>query len=102
MALFTFEGWNLLVIGASLVGFNLLTGLTTSYNSTTFVRLKPWAERHRPGQGATELVHTLNASGVAFPRTLIGLLEHYQEADSSVRLPEALLPYVGTDRLAPG
>ena len=59
--------------------------------------------RFRPAPGAKpELVHTLNASGVAFPRTLIGLLEHYQEADSSVRLPEALLPYVGTDRLAPG
>jgi seryl-tRNA synthetase len=47
-------------------------------------------------------VHTLNASGLAFPRTIIALLEHYQQADGSVLLPEALRPYVGADRLAPG
>jgi HAE1 family hydrophobic/amphiphilic exporter-1/multidrug efflux pump len=45
---------------ASLVGFNLLTGLTTSYNSTTFVRFKPWAERHKPGQSGPEILRTLN------------------------------------------
>jgi seryl-tRNA synthetase len=48
-----------------------------------------------------EFVHTLNASGVAFPRLLIALLETYQEADGSVRLPEALVPYVGVERLEP-
>lgn len=45
---------------ASLVGFNLLTGLTTSYNSTTFVRFKPWAERNRPGQSGAEILRTLS------------------------------------------
>ncbi len=48
-----------------------------------------------------EFVHTLNASGVAFPRLLIALLETYQEADGSVRLPEALVPYAGVTRLEP-
>jgi seryl-tRNA synthetase len=48
-----------------------------------------------------EFVHTLNASGVAFPRLLIALLETYQEADGSVRLPEALVPYAGVARLEP-
>jgi HAE1 family hydrophobic/amphiphilic exporter-1/multidrug efflux pump len=44
---------------ASLAGFNLLTGLTTSYNSTTFVRLKPWDERTGAGQSAGEIVGAL-------------------------------------------
>ncbi len=59
--------------------------------------------RFRPAPGAKpEFVHTLNASGVAFPRTIIALLENGQQADGSVVLPEALAPYVGTDRLVPG
>ncbi|MEO5800349.1 MAG: serine--tRNA ligase [Gemmatimonadales bacterium] len=58
--------------------------------------------RYRPAPGAKpEFAHTLNASGVAFPRTIIALLENGQEADGSVRLPAALVPYVGTDRLVP-
>ena len=48
-----------------------------------------------------EFVHTLNASGVAFPRTIIALLENNQAADGSVRVPEALVPYLGVDRLTP-
>lgn len=56
--------------------------------------------RFRPEPTAKpEFVHTLNASGVAFPRTIIALLENGQQADGSVVLPEALVPYVGTDRL---
>ncbi len=58
--------------------------------------------RYRPEPGAKpEFVHTLNASGVAFPRTIIALLENGQQRDGSVMLPPALVPYVGTDRLAP-
>jgi len=58
--------------------------------------------RYRPGPGAKpEFVHTLNASGVAFPRCLIALLENGQQADGSVRLPDALVPYVGVSRLEP-
>lgn len=58
--------------------------------------------RYRPEAGAKpEFVHTLNASGVAFPRTIIALLENNQQADGSVRVPGALAPYLGTDRLVP-
>jgi seryl-tRNA synthetase len=58
--------------------------------------------RHRPEPGAKpEFVHTLNASGLAFPRTIIALLENNQEADGSVRIPAPLAPYLGTDRLTP-
>jgi len=58
--------------------------------------------RYRPSPKAKpEFVHTLNASGVAFPRTIIALLENNQAADGSVRVPEALVPYLGADRLIP-
>jgi len=58
--------------------------------------------RFRREAGAKpEFVHTLNASGVAFPRTIIALLENNQQADGSVRVPPALAPYLGTDRLTP-
>jgi seryl-tRNA synthetase len=58
--------------------------------------------RYRPEpKGKPEFVHTLNASGVAFPRTIIALLENNQAADGSVRVPEALVPYLGVDRLTP-
>jgi seryl-tRNA synthetase len=58
--------------------------------------------RYRPAAGAKpELVHTLNASGVAFPRTIATLLEHYQQADGSVLVPPALAAYLGADRLVP-
>lgn len=56
--------------------------------------------RPRPGE-KPELVHTLNASGVALPRTIAALLETRQESDGSVTLPHALVPYFGADRLVP-
>jgi seryl-tRNA synthetase len=59
--------------------------------------------RYRPdAQAKPEFVHTLNASGVAFPRVIIALLENHQAADGSVRVPAALAPYLGTARLTPG
>lgn len=57
--------------------------------------------RYRPGPGAKpEFVHTLNASGVALPRTVVAILENYQNEDGSVTVPEALRPYLGADRIA--
>ena len=58
--------------------------------------------RFRPAPGERpEFVHTLNASGVAFPRTIVALLENNQQADGSVKIPAALVPYLGQDRLTP-
>ena len=52
--------------------------------------------RYRPaGGGKAELCHTLNGSGLAVGRTLIAILENYQEADGSVVIPTALRPYLG-------
>jgi seryl-tRNA synthetase len=56
--------------------------------------------RYRPAPGEKpRFVHTLNGSGVAFPRTIIGLLEHHQQPDGTVRVPAALQPYLRTDVL---
>ena len=60
--------------------------------------------RYRPAGEAkgTRFVNTLNGSGLAVGRTLVAVLENYQEADGSVRIPEALLPYMGgVTRLEP-
>ena len=58
--------------------------------------------RFRAAPGAKpEFVHTLNASGVALPRTIAALLETHQQADGAVTIPRALAPYVGTERLTP-
>ena len=52
--------------------------------------------RYRPEGGkGTEFVHTLNGSGLAVGRTLVAVLENYQQADGSVDVPAALLPYTG-------
>ena len=52
-------------------------------------------------KGRPEPVHTLNGSGLAVGRTLVAILENYQQADGSVAIPEALVPYMGgVDRIA--
>lgn len=56
--------------------------------------------RYRPAEGGKpRFIHTLNGSGVAFPRVIAAILEHYQNADGTVDVPEVLRPYLGTDRL---
>jgi seryl-tRNA synthetase len=58
--------------------------------------------RFKVGQGKPELLHTLNGSGLAVGRTLVAILENYQNADGSVTVPEALRPWMGgVDRLTP-
>jgi seryl-tRNA synthetase len=59
--------------------------------------------RYRPeGEKGTRFVHTLNGSGLAVGRTLVAVLENYQQADGSVLVPEALAPYMGgIERLTP-
>ncbi|USX18977.1 serine--tRNA ligase [Oxalobacteraceae bacterium OTU3REALA1] len=51
--------------------------------------------RFRNAQGKPELLHTLNGSGLAVGRTLVAVLENYQQADGSVEIPEVLRPYMG-------
>ena len=51
--------------------------------------------RYKNAQGRNELVHTLNGSGLAVGRTLVAVLENCQQADGSIRIPKALVPYMG-------
>jgi len=55
--------------------------------------------RFKPKGGKSEFVHTLNGSGLAVGRTWLAIVENYQQMDGSVTIPEALQPYVGTDRI---
>lgn len=51
--------------------------------------------RFKSGQGKNEFVHTLNGSGLAVGRTLVAILENYQQADGSLSVPKALVPWMG-------
>jgi seryl-tRNA synthetase len=55
--------------------------------------------RFKPKTGKSDFVHTLNGSGLAIGRTWIALVENFQQADGSVRIPEALRPYMGVDTI---
>jgi len=54
--------------------------------------------RYKPRGGKTAFVHTLNGSGLAVGRTWLAILENYQQKDGTVRVPEALVPYMGGQR----
>jgi seryl-tRNA synthetase len=56
--------------------------------------------RYKPADGGKpRFVHTLNGSGLAFPRVIASILEHHQQEDGTVRVPAALSPYLGAERL---
>ncbi len=57
--------------------------------------------RYRDGDGSNRFPHVLNGSGTALARLFVALLENLQEADGSVRIPDVLQPWMGTDRLRP-
>ena len=58
--------------------------------------------RYRAVEGARpQLAHTLNGSGLGIPRTLIAIMENYQQADGSIVVPEVLRPYTGFDVIEP-
>ena len=51
------------------------------------------------GKGKADFAHTLNGSGLAVGRTWVAIVENYQQSDGSIVVPEALRPYLGTDRI---
>jgi seryl-tRNA synthetase len=57
--------------------------------------------RYRDESGKVRFVHTLNNTALASPRIMVPLVENHQQPDGSVRVPEALRPYLGLDRIAP-
>lgn len=85
-----------------LPGQGVYREISSCSNCTDFQARRMQA-RYRPAAGGSpRFVHTLNGSGLAVGRTLIAVLENFQEEDGSVRLPGALVPYMdGVDRLEP-
>ncbi|MDJ0776266.1 MAG: serine--tRNA ligase [Gammaproteobacteria bacterium] len=68
--------------------------ISSCSNMTDFQARRMKARWRNPETGKPELVHTLNGSGLAVGRTLIAIMENYQQADGSIRIPEPLLPYM--------
>ena len=80
---------------------NTYREISSCSNCETFQSRRMQA-RFKNAQGKNELVHTLNGSGLAVGRTLVAVLENYQQADGSVVVPEVLRPYMGNvQRLSP-
>jgi seryl-tRNA synthetase len=78
-----------------LPGQNLYREISSCSNFTDFQARRAEIRFKRKGASGTELVHTLNGSGLAVGRTLVAVLENYQQKDGSVIVPEALVPYMG-------
>jgi seryl-tRNA synthetase len=78
-----------------LPGQNAYREISSCSNFRDFQARRLRARWRNPETGKPELVHTLNGSGLAVGRTLIAVLENYQEADGGIRIPEVLRPYMG-------
>jgi seryl-tRNA synthetase len=76
-------------------------GEVTSTSNTTDYQARRLRIRYRKDGGRPQLLHTLNGTALAMSRALIALLEVYQQEDGSVKIPEALVPYVGKRRIEP-
>ena len=76
-------------------------GEITSTSNTTDYQARRLQIRYRKTGDRPQLLHTLNGTAIAVSRTLIPLLENYQQEDGSILLPEALVPYVGKKALEP-
>jgi len=82
-----------------LPGQNLFREISSCSNFEAFQARRANIRYKPEGKNKTELVHTLNGSGLAVGRTWLAILENYQQADGSVLIPEALQPYIGAERI---
>jgi seryl-tRNA synthetase len=82
-----------------LPGQQLFREISSCSNFEAFQARRANIRFRAPGSKKSEFVHTLNGSGLAVGRTWLAILENYQQADGSVIVPEALRPYMGTDRI---
>jgi seryl-tRNA synthetase len=78
-----------------LPGQELYREISSCSNFEDFQSRRANIRYKRKGRSGTELVHTLNGSGLAVGRTLVAVLENYQQKDGSVTIPDALRPYMG-------
>jgi seryl-tRNA synthetase len=77
-----------------LPGQNLYREISSCSNFGDYQARRAQIRFRREGAKGAELVHTLNGSGLAVGRTLVAILENYQQADGSVEVPEKLRPYL--------
>ena len=84
-----------------LAGQQVFREISSCSNFEAFQARRAHIRFRREGRGKTEFVHTLNGSGLAIGRTWVAIVEHYQQADGTVVIPEALRPYVGAERITP-
>jgi seryl-tRNA synthetase len=82
-------------IEAWLPGQSMYREISSCSVCTDFQARRMMARWRNPETGKPELVHTLNGSGLAVGRTLIAVMENYQQQDGSIRVPEVLRPYMG-------
>jgi len=75
--------------------------VTSTSNCTDFQSRRLAVRYKKPGEKGTHFVHTLNGTAVAISRAIIAVLENHQRADGSVKLPAALVPWMGKPVLAP-
>ena len=78
-----------------LPGQNTYREISSCSNFEDFQARRANLRFRRRGQSKTELLHTLNGSGLAVGRTLVAILENYQQSDGTVVIPPALRPYMG-------
>lgn len=84
-----------------LPGQNTYREISSCSNFESFQARRASIRFRRTEGGKTEFVHTLNGSGLAVGRTVVAILENYQQADGSVVIPEVLRPYMKADRIIP-
>jgi seryl-tRNA synthetase len=75
--------------------------ITSTSNCTDFQARRLKIRFRRAGEKKNELVHTLNGTAISNARAIVALIENHQQADGTIRIPKALVPYMGTDRIGP-
>src|SRR5258708_2794562 len=78
-----------------LPGQNAYREISSCSNCGDFQARRMNARFRKPGEKGTQFVHTLNGSGLAVGRTLIAVMENYQQGNGTIRIPDALKPYMG-------
>lgn len=76
-------------------------GEVTSTSNTTDYQARRLNIRYKTREGENRFVHTLNGTALAMSRTLIAILENYQQKDGSVAVPKVLRPYTGFEKISP-
>jgi seryl-tRNA synthetase len=76
---------------------NTYREISSCSNDTDFQARRGQMRFRRDAKAKPELMHTLNGSGLAVGRTLLAIMENFQQADGSIRIPKALVPYMATE-----